>query len=61
MQKVVEYTVVSGKLPTLIAEVNELIKDGWQPLGACQDSSSEDSFIGIQTMVKYPTPHLTAR
>lgn len=61
MQRIVEYKVVSGKLDVVVNEVNEMIKDGWQPFGECQDSSSEDNYLGMQTMVKYASPHLAPR
>lgn len=53
MQNVIEYTIVKGKLDVVIEKVNALIKDGWQPLGSCQDRSSENDYLGMQTMVKY--------
>ena len=45
-KKIIEYKIVStfnlGEAERL---VNELIQDGWQPLGCCNDST--------QVMVKY--------
>lgn len=34
MQQIKEYTIVMGKTPKdLIAKVNEMISEGWQPIG----------------------------
>ena len=56
MKRVVEYKVVSGTTEMVVAEVNRMLKDGWQPLGGMQNAdraSVEPVWRGQQTMVKY--------
>ena len=55
-KQVCEYKVVNAALfadsETLEKEVNELIQDGWQPLGNAIPVLSGACFV-VQTMVKY--------
>lgn len=54
MREVNDYHIFfHPKIPVLRKEVNEAIKDGWQPLGGVYGFGG----IWAQTMVKYWTPY----
>lgn len=63
MKKVIEYTIISGQVPLdFINTINDLIKDGWQPIGGiCMTQSppyKDGNFTVTETrcyqaMVKY--------
>ncbi len=51
MSKIVEYTLVAGKdVPTMLANVNFLIQEGWKPQGGV--AFSPDGSLFFQAMIK---------
>jgi hypothetical protein len=56
MKKIIEYQVVTaeGNVNELIQYVNQLIKEGFQPLGGISSAAGTDSAVCFsQAMAKY--------
>jgi hypothetical protein len=57
MKKITHYKLLCGSQAEIITWVNELIAEGWQPLGSA-NPSSVSGFL-YQTLVKYhPTDNV---
>jgi len=52
MEKIIEYSVVSGKLEQLVSAVNERIANGFQPFGGLVVRPSPEGAMYHQAMIK---------
>ena len=52
MEKIIEYSVVTGKLEELVAGVNERIANGLQPFGPLVARPSPEGVMYHQAMIK---------
>lgn len=55
--KIAKYTLcVTSESHYLVTMVNEMIEDGWQPIGGVASHAQRSSSGFMQAMVKYESP-----